>query len=131
MLTTPTQYQAAISACESCLTICNTCSDDMIGRESHDHHELMARCIRLCRDCADICSVAANWMSRSSLLSTHICRLCAEVCNACAEACEQHAPHHELCGPCAEECRRCVSVCLEMAGVAQPQYYRDGRQHVG
>jgi hypothetical protein len=125
---TPEHYKAAISACQSCVTICNTCSDEMIGMESHDNQELMARCIRLCRECADICSLSVSWMSRSSLLSKHICRVCAEVCNACAEACEQHAPHHKLCGPCAEECRRCTAVCLEMAGAAQPRD-RDERQH--
>ena len=130
MLTTPTEYQAAISACQSCANICNTCSDEMIGMESHANQELMARCIRLCRECADICSLSANWISRSSPMSNHIGRFCAEVCNACAEACEQHAPHHKLCGPCAEECRRCVGVCLEMAGAAQPQYYRSGRHAV-
>ena len=128
MQTIPTQYITAISACQSCVIMCNTCSNDIIGMESHDNRELMARCIRLCRDCADICSLAANWMSRSSPLSIHIGQFCAEVCNACAEACEQHAPHHKLCGPCAEECRRCVAVCLEMAGAAQPQS-QDRRQH--
>jgi hypothetical protein len=114
--TTTTQYKdnAAISACLSCAVACNMCSDNMIGMESHDNRELMARCIRLCRECADICSLSASWMSRASLLSNHICRVCVEVCNACAEACEQHAPHHELCGPCAAECRRCAAVCLEM-----------------
>ena len=121
MQTTPTQYQAAIAACQSCANICNMCSDEMIGMESHHNSDLMARCIRLCRECADICSLSVNWMSRPSLLSKSICRVCAEVCNACAEACEQHASHHKLCGPCAEECRRCVAVCLEMAG-PQPQY---------
>ena len=126
MQTTPDQYKAAISVCQSCVNICNTCSDDMIGMESYDNQELMARCIRLCRECADICSLAVSWMSRSSLLSKQICRLCAEVCNACAEACEQHAPHHKLCGPCAEECRRCTAVCMEMAGAARPQYLETG-----
>ena len=128
MQTIPTQYQAAISACQRCANICNTCSDEMIGMESHVNRELMVRCIRLCRECADLCSLAANWMSRSALLSKHLCRLCAEVCNACAEACEQHAPHHRLCGPCAEECRRCIAVCLEMAGETQSPSGA-GRQH--
>ena len=86
--TAPEQYKAAISACQSCANICNRCSDEMIGMKSHDNQELMARCIRLCRECADICSLSVHCMSRSSWLSNDICRLCAEVCNACAEACE-------------------------------------------
>lgn len=108
-------YEDAISACQTCANICNACSDDMIGMESHDNRELMARCIRLCRECADICSLSASWMSRSSLLSGQICQWCAEVCNTCAEACEQHAPHHELCRLCSAVCRKCVAVCQEVA----------------
>src|SRR5688572_9453961 len=119
------QYKAAISACQSCAIICSACSNNMIGMESHDNAELMARCIRLCRDCADICSLSASWMSRASLLSNYICHLCVEVCNACAQVCEQHAPHHELCGPCAAECRRCATACSEIAGAEQPRYQEE------
>jgi hypothetical protein len=74
----------------------------------------MVRCIRMCRDCADICVLAGAWMSRLSTLSDELCGLCAEVCDVCAEACEQHAHHHELCGPCARECRRCAEACRQM-----------------
>jgi hypothetical protein len=128
MQTIPTQHQAAISACQTCANICDACSDEMMGAESPYYRELRARCIRLCRECADICSLSVHWMSRSSWLSNDICRLCAEVCNACAEACEQHAPHYRLCGPCAAECRRCATVCMEMVGAGQSSS-RDGRQH--
>lgn len=31
---TPEKYKAAISACQSCVNICNTCSDDMRGMDS-------------------------------------------------------------------------------------------------
>ena len=41
----------------------------MIGMEGDgkkDVETLMARCIRLCRDCADICLLSAALMSRNS-----------------------------------------------------------------
>lgn len=111
------QQQDCIAACWSCARICNTCSDDMIGMHGGGHDQaLMARCTRLCRDCADICALAAAWMSRGSQFMEALCRFCADLCDACAEVCEQHAPHHALCGPCAEECRRCANLCREMAG---------------
>jgi hypothetical protein len=110
-------YENCIAACWSCARICNTCSDDMIGMDPQGHDmDLMARCTRLCRECADVCSLSAQWMSRLSPLTEEMCRFCARVCDECAELCERHAAHHALCGPCGEECRRCASMCREMAG---------------
>lgn len=110
---TETQKQCiAVSA--SCAHTCETCSNDMIGMGQHDDHDLMVRCIRLCRDCADVCMLTAQWLSRFSSWSEEMCRLCANVCEQCADVCEQHASQHPLCGQCAEECRRCAALCQEM-----------------
>jgi hypothetical protein len=111
------QYQDCIAACWSCATICNTCSDDMIHMENNKTEELMALCIRMCRECADMCALSAQWMSRLSPLTDQICAFCAEICDACAETCERHASHHSLCADCAQECRRCASLCREMEEV--------------
>ena len=73
------------------------------------------RCIRLCRECADVCAMAGQWMSRLSPLAESMCSFCADVCDQCAEACEQYAPHHALCGLCAQECRRCAETCRGMS----------------
>ena len=115
------EFKDCIAACLACAEICNECGDDMIGMlqpGSLDRQpigqDLMQRCIRLCRDCGDICFLAAAWMSRVSPLSEKLCQVCAEVCDLCAEVCEQHAPQHELCGPCARECRRCADACRRM-----------------
>ena len=113
------RYQECIDACLSCAEICHACSDDMIGMEFHgkaDIQMLMTRCIRLCRDCADICLLSGALMSRNSPFAEQICRQCAEVCDACAETCEAHAPHHPMCGDCAKECRRCADLCRDMEG---------------
>lgn len=109
------EMKDCMAACISCAHICNRCSDDMIGMEAHHDAKLLSRCIRLCRDCAEICVLAAQWIGRMSLLSTQLCRLCAEVCDACAEECEKHAPHHAMCGPCAQVCRRCAELCRQMS----------------
>ncbi len=119
------QTKDCIAACFACSQICNTCSDDMIGMQHEGNTQLMERCIRLCREGADLCALAAQWMSRVSPLSGRLCRLCAEVCEMCAESCEHHAPHHALCGPCARECRRCAELlqkngCRSKGSVVRP-----------
>jgi hypothetical protein len=110
--------QRCIEACFSCASICDRCSDDMIGMDTDKDNELMLACIRLCQDCADICMLSARWMSRMSSSAEMLCRLCADICERCAETCERHAPQHALCGECAAECRRCAGLCRQMAGVA-------------
>ncbi len=113
--TMTSNWTDCIAACVSCMEICNKCSDDMIGMDSHGDGTLMADCTRMCRDCADICAMAAQWMSRHSAAADMICHLCADVCTQCAELCEKHASHHALCGPCAKECRRCADMCRQMS----------------
>jgi len=51
---------------------------------------MMARCIELDRDGADICSLAAQFMSRGSKFAGKICALCAEICQACGDECAKH-----------------------------------------
>ena len=75
---------------------------------------MMARCIELDRDCADICRFAAALMARGSEEAEHICEHCAEVCRRCAEECRKHKMDH--CQECAEACERCAEECERMAG---------------
>ena len=77
---------------------------------------MMARCIQLDMDCAQICRLAAALMSRGSQFAEDLCRVCAEVCEACADECSQH--EHDHCQRCAEACRRCAEECRRMSGVA-------------
>ncbi|MEP6933232.1 MAG: four-helix bundle copper-binding protein [Nitrospirota bacterium] len=114
--------QQCIEACFSCVSICDRCSDDMIGMDADKHmdhtdKDLMQVCIRLCQDCADICTLSARWMSRLSPSADLLYRLCADICDRCAETCERHAPHHALCSDCAAECRRCAGLCRELGSV--------------
>jgi hypothetical protein len=77
---------------------------------------MMAGCIRLDRDCAQLCWAAAAFMSRGSPFLNDLCRLCAEVCGACGEECARHPQDH--CQRCAEACRHCAEECRRMAGAA-------------
>ncbi len=66
----------------------------------------MARCISLCRDCADVCALTARFVARGSEHAAHLLKECIEICHACAEECGQHPQRH--CQECAEACRRCA-----------------------
>jgi hypothetical protein len=76
---------------------------------------MMAECIRLDRDCAEICWGAAAFMSRGSRFAYDLCRVCAEVCLACGDECDKH--DHDHCRICAEACRHCAEECRRMAVV--------------
>jgi len=104
------RYQACIEACSNCAMACETCAASCL-RE--DDVKMMARCIQLDRDCADICAMAACLMTRDSAYAAAFCKLCAEVCRACAEECGKHEAEH--CRQCAEACRLCAQECERMA----------------
>ena len=112
--------QQCIESCFSCVSICERCSDEMIGMDADSHmdhrdKDIRQVCIRLCQDCADICALSARWMSRLSSSADRLHRVCVEICDRCAEICERHALHHALCSECAVACRRCAQLCREMA----------------
>ncbi|MFD2296656.1 four-helix bundle copper-binding protein [Massilia sp. GCM10020059] len=79
---------------------------------------MMARCIALDMDCAQICRLAASYMARSSEFAAAVCQMCADVCDSCADECAKHQMAH--CQECAQACRRCADECRRMAGMAQP-----------
>lgn len=87
------------SACEHCADAC--LSEDSIAK--------LAECIRLDRDCADICNLAIKFVSRGSERATSVLEECADICDACARECEKH--EHEHCKDCAEACRKCAEAC--------------------
>jgi hypothetical protein len=75
--------------------------------------KMMVRCIELDRDCADICSLAAQLMSCGSAYSAKIFALCAEICQACGDECAKHKMDH--CQQCAKACHKCAEECWEIA----------------
>lgn len=107
------QYHACIEACMQCAQECEHCGDACL---KEDDVTALAACIRLDRDCAQMCWTAAAFMSRDANLLDDLCRLCAEFCDLCAAECAKH--EHDHCRRCADACRHCAEECRRMAGAA-------------
>lgn len=73
----------------------------------------MKECIRLDRECADLCSFTANVLSLGGSYAKQLCEVCAQVCEACGNECKKHKAEH--CQRCAEACFRCAEACKAMA----------------
>ncbi len=70
---------------------------------------MMARCIGLDMDYAQICALSAAYLARNSEFAGQACDLCAQVCDACAAECSKHDDDH---------CRRCAGECRSMMSMA-------------
>lgn len=106
-------FGSCIAACLECVVACEMCSDACLDE---DNPQELARCIRLDRDCAEVCAAAARAMARGGPQAMEICRVCADVCDACATECARHAMHHDHCRVCADACRKCAEWCRRMSG---------------
>jgi hypothetical protein len=76
------KYQSCIDACNACYEACGYCVSNCCLHA--DDIKSMTKCIQLCRDCADICVLSSQYMSRDSEFSSKICGQCADICEACA-----------------------------------------------
>lgn len=104
------QFQSCIQACYDCAQACDTCAAACLQEPDP---KMMARCIELDNECAAMCRLAAQLMSRSSEHAMQVCQLCADICEACADECAQNQAQH--CQDCAAACRRCAQECRSMA----------------
>jgi hypothetical protein len=86
-------------ACEHCATACL----------SEEDVKMMARCIWLDRDCADLCTQAARLLQRDSEIGHQYLLLCEEICRMCGEECAKHNMDH--CQECARHCQACADAC--------------------
>jgi hypothetical protein len=103
---------ALVQAATECALTCTTCADACL---EEDDPVSQRRCIRLCLDCAEICSVTARLIARPGPQDPRMLRAqleaCATACRACAEECESHADGMEHCRICAEAFRQCAEAC--------------------
>ena len=106
-------FQTCIEACYACAAACDHCSTACL---QEDDVKMMARCIALNMDCAQICRTAAAFMARGSDKARDLCRLCADVSTACGDECGKHDMEH--CQACVRACRACADACRRMAGAA-------------
>ncbi len=106
---------ALVKAAAECTLTCTTCADACL--EEPDP-AAMRRCIRMCLDCAEICSVTGRLIARPGPQDQDVLRAqleaCAAACRACADECDSHDDEH--CRICAEACRACAEACDEMKG---------------
>lgn len=107
------KYAACIEACNSCAVACNDCAAACLQEPDV---KMMARCIAMDIDCAQLCAVAAAMMARGSDHAGAICAICAEVCQACGDECAKHDMEH--CRQCARACHACADACRSMAAIA-------------
>ena len=105
--------ESLISALNNCAAVCNHCTTACLDEEEV---KMLAKCIKLDIDCAEICSLIPGFLARGSAHASHLMAECADICTACAEECEKHT-HMEHCKECAEACRKCAEACLQMEHV--------------
>lgn len=101
-----------IQLCQDCHALCIQMIGHCLklgGRHAAPDH------IRLLMDCAQICTVTADYMARGSSFHDRTCVLCSEICRLCAESCEQLRRDDQLIKQCADMCRRCAESCERMA----------------
>ncbi len=105
------ENKSLIDALNNCAAVCNHCISACL---EEDDVKMLADCLKLNIDCAEICSLIPGFLARGSVHAKHLLPECADICNACAEECEKHT-HMEHCKECAEACRACADACMQLA----------------
>ena len=101
------EQRDCIENCNEAAEACEWCADECLGDSD------MEECARLCRDVADLTSLHARFMARSSRYSSTLAEACAEACEACADECSKHNANH--CQVCADVLQECAESCRQMA----------------
>ena len=108
---------ATIDALNDCAQACTADVDDDLSEQNVIE---LVRCIRLCLDCADVCTATVRVTSRQTAYDANVTKplleVCATTCKTCGDECERHAQMHEHCRVCAEACRRCEQACRQLVG---------------
>ena len=100
-------HKELIRTLNECVSECIHCSTSC--SEEKDA-QMLAKCVKLNNDCAEICQMAVAYLCRGSENTDSILEECAKVCESCAKECEKHS-HLEHCKRCAEVCRKCAEAC--------------------
>lgn len=103
-------HDELIKKLDICIAACNFCASSCL-RE--DNVQMMAKCISMDMDCADVCRTAGVLLARKSPHGKHLLKECIEICEACAEECGKHESAH--CQACAKACRECAEACKAAA----------------
>ena len=104
--------QACAKACSDCQRACDSCGTHCAHLLSEGKKEHLTS-LMTCRDCATICTAAAQIVARGGPFWANICESCATACADCAKSCEKF-PDDKHMQACAEECRKCEKSCRAM-----------------
>lgn len=89
-----------------CITACDACATECL---KEDNVSMMEKCIRIDRDCADICALLSRYIARESSYTEAILKTCIQMCRDCEAECKKHDHWH--CKKCAEICHECHLAC--------------------
>lgn len=109
----PQNVRQCIEDCLQCYQVCTETSAmclEMGGKHADPGH------LTTMHDCAEICDMAAGFMSRSSEFGSTLCGVCAEICRRCSESCRELAADGEFMQRCADVCEHCAQSCEAMSG---------------
>ncbi len=119
-LANPSKPPVDAKTLEECIRACfdsaQACTADADADLAEPRVQEMIRCIRLCRDCTDVCLATGNILSRQTAFDPPTARAvlqaCALLCKVCGDECEHHAQMGFVhCQTCLEACRRCEQAC--------------------
>jgi hypothetical protein len=107
---------SAIDALSDCAQACTADADADLSEQNVGE---MIRCIRLCLNCADVCTATIGVLSRQAVdgeATELLLEACTSICSSCGDECDRHAKMHEHCRVCTEACRRCEQACRQLLG---------------
>src|SRR5262245_30757412 len=103
----PEVLAAAIDALADCAQACTADADANLSEQNVAE---MVKCVRLCLNCADICTATVAVASRAAAhdkgVLEPLLNACAAICESCGEECARHAHMHPHCGVCRGACAR-------------------------
>lgn len=90
----------------NCQAKCNYCFNACL---EEDDVKMMVKCIKLDKECAEICALTLFSVASKSSLYKEVVQLCAKACEECAEECRKYPDQH--CQECAKACQECANAC--------------------
>lgn len=99
-----------IQTLRECVEACNYCFQACLKEENV---KMMVECIRLDRECADMCAFLERELTIDSSFAHDLAEICSKICEACGNECLKH--EHDHCQKCAESCFKCAKACKDIA----------------
>lgn len=113
IVTTATdKFQICIDACVKCAQACYECFDACLKEPDLNKRK---NCVGILVECASMCLMSVEIMSKNGQYSYEHCDLCGKICAKCAQECAMFEDDH--CKKCAEICKMCADECIKMASI--------------